>query len=134
MHLHTPCKMAYSKILVIDDDADDQEIFLAALASVSSTIECITLGSGVDALRKLNENELTPDIIFLDLNMPIMTGQDFLTEIKRNTSLCHIPIIVLSTSAHKPTIEHAKSLGAENFITKPDKFSELIVILRQLLI
>ncbi len=125
--------MAFSKILVIDDDIDDQEIFLTALESVSTSIQCVTSGSGVDALKRLNNDEITTDIIFLDLNMPIMTGQQFIAEIKKNDRLCNIPVIVLSTSSHQPTIDHAKSLGAAGFITKPDKFSELVRILEEIL-
>lgn len=125
--------MAYSKILVIDDDIDDQEIFLTALESVSPSIECVTAGSAVEALKRLRENEISTDIIFLDLNMPIMTGQQFLAEIKKNEQLCNIPVIVLSTTSHQPTIDHAKSLGASSFVTKPDKFSELVRILKEIL-
>lgn len=126
-------EMMYSKILVIDDDIDDQEIFLTALETASSSVECTTSASGVDALQKLTEGTITTDIIFLDLNMPIMSGQEFLSEIKRDKHLANIPVIVLSTSAHQPTIEQAKRLGAANFITKPDKFNELVRILKEIL-
>lgn len=125
--------MTYNKILVIDDDIDDQEIFLTALESTLSTVKCVAVGSAVEALKKLGNGELTTDIIFLDLNMPVMTGQQFLAEIKKDERLCNIPIVVLSTSSHQPTIEQAMNLGAANFITKPDKFNELVRILKEIL-
>lgn len=125
--------MTYNKILVIDDDIDDQEIFLSAMESVSSSVKCTTSGSAIESLKKLGNREWSTDIIFLDLNMPVMTGQQFLEEIKKDESLRDIPVIVLSTSSHQPTIEHVINLGAANFITKPDKFNELVRILREIL-
>jgi CheY-like chemotaxis protein len=124
--------MTYNKILVIDDDLDDQEIFLTAMAMVSGSIECTTANSGIDALDMLNKKHITPDLIFLDLNMPVMTGQQFLAEIKKKEGLDSIPVIVLSTTSHHLTIENTKALGAADFITKPDKFDHLVNILRNI--
>lgn len=125
--------MVYSRILVIDDDVDDQEIFVTALERAAPATECHTFCSGVDALKKLSSGVLVTDIIFLDLNMPVMSGQEFLAEIKRHEALAEIPVIVLSTSAHPPTILQAKALGAADFITKPDKFNDLVDILKRII-
>jgi len=117
------------RILLIDDDEDDQEIFLSALSKVSSTITCTTMSSASSALRQLKEGHLSPDVIFLDLNMPVMNGQQFLLEIKKDTALHNIPIIIFSTTSHQPTIQLTKDLGARDFITKPEKFDDLVAIL-----
>ena len=122
--------MLYKNILLIDDDTDDQEIFLTALESVSKTVVCTTISDAREALHQLSKKQMTTDLIFLDLNMPVMTGQQFLTALKEDKELRHIPVIVLSTSSNTTTIRLAKELGAKDFITKPDKFNDLINILK----
>jgi len=62
-----------------------------------------------------------------------MNGQQFLLEIKKSPELSSIPIIIFSTSAHLPTILLTRELGAQDFITKPDKFDDLVDILRSFL-
>jgi len=122
--------MLYQNILLIDDDEDDLEIFQAALQSVTSKIKCMTFDKADEALAKLSSRTVAPDIIFLDLNMPIITGQEFLAEIKKDEYLRDIPIIVFSTSSNSRTAQEAKNLGAHAFITKPDSFEELKNILK----
>jgi CheY-like chemotaxis protein len=121
--------MQYKKILLIDDDEDDQEIFLTAVTEVSEKTECLAISDATEALEKLSSESISPDVIFLDLNMPVMNGQQFLIEIKKRDRLKDIPVIVFSTSSHKATIELMKDLGAADFITKPDKYDELVKIL-----
>lgn len=125
--------MSYHNILLIDDDDDDQEIFLTAIEEVDCEVKCTALSDATEALQKLVSKDLTPDLIFLDLNMPVMNGQQFLTEIKKTEGLKTIPVIIISTSTHTPTIKLTKDLGASEFITKPSKFDELVNILTPLL-
>jgi CheY-like chemotaxis protein len=125
--------MGYSNIMMIDDDDDDQEIFLTALQKVTNSISCIAVNNGCEALQKLKSKQIQPDLIFLDLNMPVMNGQQFLMEIKKDEELKNIPIIIFSTSSHSPTIALTKLLGAHDFITKPDKFEDLVNILTSVL-
>ena len=125
--------MDYKKILLIDDDEDDQEIFLTALAKVTSSVACTPISDASIALQKLADGQIAPDVIFLDLNMPIMNGQQFLVEIKKRPGLEAIPVVIFSTSSHPATIQLTKTLGAMGFITKPDKFDDLITILRSFL-
>jgi len=120
-------------ILHIDDDPDDHEIFYCALKEVSNAICYKAFTNAQEALDKLAKNELTPDVIFLDLNMPGMNGQQFLVEIKKHEKLCMIPVIVLSTTSHTFTIKSVKDLGAHDFITKPGDFYEFSRILSSLL-
>lgn len=121
--------MSYQELMLIDDDPDDQEIFLIALEKVSDSVTCNVFSSADEALQKLIEKKVTTDIIFLDLNMPLMNGQQFLTEIKKIKELRHLPIIIFTTSSNIETAKITKQLGADNFITKPDKFDELVNIL-----
>lgn len=124
--------MSYKNILLIDDDEDDQEIFMAALELCGINANCIAIPNAIEALNRLN-NGLVPDVIFLDLNMPQMNGHQFLTEFHRSPTPALAPVYVLSTSSHHTAINQSKRLGAKGFITKPDKFEELIDILRSIL-
>lgn len=122
--------MLYKNILMIDDDEDDQEFFITAIDQLSKAVTCTAISRAQEALLKLKEKVIMPDLIFLDLNMPVMNGQQFLTEIKKDPILRSIPIIILSTSSHETTIELMKELGAEDFITKPDTFDKLVLLLK----
>ncbi|MET0393929.1 MAG: response regulator [Chitinophagaceae bacterium] len=124
--------MAYRNILLIDDDKDDQEIFLSALDRLAASVAIRAVTNAREALDRLIAGDISADVIFLDLNMPVMNGQEFLAEIKK-TPLQHIPVFVLSTSAHPPTIAAISRLGAYRFITKPDRFDELVSILGSVL-
>jgi len=57
--------MGYRNILLIDDDIEDQEIFNSAVSFISHDLECTSLTSAKEALQKLDNNELKPDVIFL---------------------------------------------------------------------
>jgi CheY-like chemotaxis protein len=125
--------MPYRNILLIDDDEDDQEIFMTALEKVDSTIYCDRLFDAREALSKLNAQEISPDLIFLDLNMPVMNGQQFLAAIKKIEELKNIPVIILSTSSLQSTKQLTKELGAMDFHSKPENFQDLVKILKSIL-
>lgn len=122
--------MQYRNILLIDDDIDDQDIFATALEVISSEFIFNAMADASIALEKLEAKELLPDVIFLDLNMPVMTGEQFLSKLKSKEDLNNIPVIIFSTSSHIDTIKRTKQLGACDFITKPNKFDELVAILQ----
>jgi len=125
--------MKYKRILLIDDDEDDQELFQLALRGTGINIECKVMASAREALLSLEMNPTDTDLIFRDLNMPLMTGQQFLAELKKRQPLNGIPVVVLSTSSDSETIFQAKNLGAKNFFTKPSDFHELKKILQTIL-
>jgi CheY-like chemotaxis protein len=117
--------------LLVDDDPDDQEVFLAALGDVSDSVLCLIAPNGDRALALLNNKDTIPDYIFLDLNMPRMDGFEFLTAIKKNALLSKIPVIVYSTTTVQSHIEKAKKLGATQFFTKTYKYEDLCKLLRK---
>ncbi len=117
----------------MDDDVEDQEIFNAALTLASDQAKCLALTNAIEAFDKLARNELKPDVIFLDVNMPFMNGLDFLKKIKATKHLEPIHVIMFSTSSNPGTISAAKELGAINFITKPNRFDDLVDILKPLI-
>lgn len=116
-------------ILLIDDDADDREIFELALSEAAPTYTCITARSGLEALDRLIGGDIKPDCIFLDLNMPRMNGAQCLEGIKKESQLSDIPVVIYTTSSEGRDRETTLALGATAFITKPPEIGELITAL-----
>jgi CheY-like chemotaxis protein len=105
-------------IMMIDDDMEDQDFFREALRAVDPSIKCMQCASGKLALSILL-SDYQPDYIFVDLNMPVMSGFEFLMEIKTHEHLRNIPIVVYTTSSDDHDREKTLQLGASSFITKP---------------
>jgi len=125
--------MIFSNILLIDDDEDDQEIFQSAVQQISTSVQYQYLNSAREALQRLSLGEVSPEVIFLDLNMPLMSGQEFLIQIKQTDLLSDIPVIIFSTSSDPTTKELTRALGAYDFITKPSDFDQLVDLLKPLI-
>lgn len=118
--------------LLIDDDKDDQEIFKLALQDINQDVVCFTADDGVEGLRLLQSDQnFFPSYIFLDLNMPRMTGKDCLSEIKKDARLAGIPVVIYSTSSDPKDISDSKKLGASDYVVKQFSISSLKTILEQ---
>lgn len=118
---------------LIDDDMDDREIFLSVLEDIAPEAVCETAINGQEAFDKLTAKQVNPDIIFLDLNMPLMNGSQFLKAINGQNGFSHIPIVILTTSSDPKTKEEVMKLGASEFITKPDKLAQWELTLQRTL-
>ena len=108
-------------IFLADDDTDDRMLFTEALVELPFDLKVQTFDNGVDLMSSLLDDNLSlPDVIFLDLNMPLMNGEECLEDIRREAKLVQIPIIIyLWFFGQKPSC-HAKgkrgqSLFAEAF-------------------
>ena len=87
------------KFLIVDDDSDDRDFFCEALGEVMPDSGCYTAINGRRALKALENKEIDlPDLIFLDINMPVMNGWQLLTKLKETESYGTIPVIIYSTS------------------------------------
>ncbi len=124
--------MKYKNILLIDDDEDDREIFLEALKSISEPVNYILFNDAQKAMQQLNDGILEPDLIFLDLHMPKITGQEFLTDIKKINRLKKIPVVVVSTHSSDVMKKMILELGAKDYITKPNSFNKLVSLLQSI--
>jgi CheY-like chemotaxis protein len=113
------------KVLIIDDDEDDRQLFTYALSIVRSDVTCVEAIDGEDGLRLLRENSCNPDYIFLDLNMPRVDGILFLEKMRRDRRLKDIPVIIYTTSKFQNDKEKCVELGAVHFITKPTTLSKI---------
>lgn len=111
------------KIMLIDDDPDDQLFFRDAVYKVRPDLQCELASSCSEAFKQLETT--TPDLIFMDLNMPVMNGFDCLMYLKEKTELRDIPVIIFTTSKNMNDINRTRQLGASWFMTKPDDFNVL---------
>ena len=121
-------------IMLIDDDEDDRDLFQMALHELDTKVDFIGVENCCDALTMLEDKTATPDFIFLDLNMPQMSGRECLTNLKNSLLLSHIPVIIFSTSSDPRDIKETKDMGAIDFITKPPRTSELTIILKNFIL
>jgi CheY-like chemotaxis protein len=132
MSLHS--RNFYRRLFIIDDDMEDQEIFMEAVSEVNESIECFSSTSGEEALKQLERGQVVmPDLIFLDLNMPKLNGKQVLREIKNKDSLKDIPVIMYSTSFAPRDIDEITDLGAAHHLLKPARFEELCRSLEKIL-
>lgn len=106
----------YMSILLIEDDQDDQEFFIEVLKRCRGSILYGVVGNGKEAIDLLSTCSVYPDLIFTDLNMPIMNGKEFLSRVANIPGVCNIPVVVLSDNVDIDQI--AEKFGVQGFIPK----------------
>lgn len=117
-------------IYLIDDDMDDIELFRDALEEVDPSVSLHYANDGHEAVRNLTERtDALPDLVFLDISMPVFSGLQCLASFKKDDQLRNLPVIMYSTSSHEREIHLARELGAVAFVTKPNDFRLLKRIL-----
>jgi CheY-like chemotaxis protein len=126
-------------ILLADDDADDRMLARDALAESRLANDLRFVEDGEDLMHYLRRtgrfadaDAPRPGLILLDLNMPRKDGREALREIKGDSSLRHIPIVVLTTSKAEEDIYRSYDLGVNSFITKPVTFDGLVSVMKAL--
>ena len=120
------------KIILAEDDKDDQELFVEALNATKVPSEVVTVENGEELVNTLKDgSEPKPDLVFIDINMPIKGGKEALSEIKSDQELKDIPAVMLSTSNHPKDIEETFNKGANLYIQKPSSFIGFILILKK---
>ncbi|TDE07346.1 response regulator [Flavobacterium sandaracinum] len=118
-------------ILIADDDDEDIELFNEALAELKMDSKLTSFKNGEVLMNYLEniENKL-PHILFLDLNMPCKTGHECLKEIRANSRFIDVSIAIYSTSSSEKDIEETFVQGANIYIKKPNDFSKLKKIIK----
>ena len=113
-------------ILLADDDMDDCRFFREALEALPISTSEKVVNDGEELMQLLtNTVEKLPQVLFLDLNMPRKSGFQCLTEIKNNTRLEKIPVVIISTSYDPDVADALYQNGASYYIRKPIGFSQL---------
>jgi CheY-like chemotaxis protein len=110
--------MRVKSCLLIEDDHEDQELFIDAVHAISPRIGCYAVSNGEEALTALLQEGLIPDYIFTDLNMPRMNGFEFLKILRGIERFRTIPVIVLSSEYSQEVMQKVKDLGATAFYSK----------------
>ena len=118
-------------ILLADDDSDDCLLFSNALEEISIATNFISVQDGEQLMKYLEKADILPDIIYLDMNMPRKNGAVCLVEIKSDSKLKGIPVVIISTSLEPSLIEYLFINGAHYFIRKPNSFSKLKFLLHK---
>lgn len=120
-----------TSILLADDDLDDTELFSEAVHEIDPTVMFYSVTNGSEVLIDLQSSRIkSPNIIFLDINMPNVNGWECLKALKEDRQLASIPVIIYSTSSAPRDKQMAAELGALYFLTKPERFEELKSFLR----
>lgn len=124
------------EILLIDDNEGDIRLVQEALIENNLRYSLHVARDGVEAMDFLMKqgdyrHKPTPDLIFLDLNMPRKSGREVLAEIKANRLLRVIPVVVLTTSANVQDIDESYQLHANCYVTKPVDLHRFIEIVRK---
>jgi CheY-like chemotaxis protein len=120
-------------VLLADDDADDRMIFLEAFRELKLDVEVNTVRNGRETIDFLKHADRLPDILFLDLNMPVMNGKECLKVIKKDPRYENICIAIYSTSSNEEDIEETLVLGAHVYVKKPSDFEQLKQILYKII-
>ena len=119
--------------LLIDDDVDDHDIFRLCLEEIESNILLQVQSGGAEALHWLQSNTAyIPNWIFLDINMPLMSGLECLQELRAIERLNNSQVFMYSTSASPAIAAEAKQLGATRVVIKPAKTSDLKQLIHEL--
>jgi CheY-like chemotaxis protein len=121
------------KILLVDDDEDDQFIFINALKEITAEHKCVIANNGMEALSHLKAGPSLPDLIFLDLNMPVMNGIELILILKADYRFADIPAVIYTTSDNPDEKKQMKELGVSAFLTKTANFKKLKTELARIL-
>lgn len=114
------------QILLADDDEDDRLFFKEALEDIKIKTVVTTVNDGIELMEYLiNPDNVLPDVVFLDLNMPRKNGIQCLEEIRNDDALKDLTIAIYSTSGAERDIEETFIKGANVYIKKPNDFVTL---------
>lgn len=111
-----------SHILFVDDDPDTLQLIKLMLGRRGFRVT--TASGGARALKAMQDD--LPDLVLLDLMMPVMDGYEVCRQIRANPRTAHVPVVVLSARAHAESRVEAFRCGADDYLTKPVRSSELI--------
>lgn len=130
---------AVKTILIADDDADDRLFMIEALRHNGFRHEVKFVEDGEDLMNYLThqngftaDNAPFPSLILLDLNMPRKNGFQALAEIRGNTVLRRLPVVVMSTSMANGDVVKTYEIGVNSYIVKPHSFNRLVEVIGSL--
>ena len=127
----------FERVLLVDDNDIDNFINERMITTSNFSKQVTVKNSAEGALDFLRRNsdstDTLPQVIFLDLNMPVMDGLDCLASLKQDPILKDIPVIIYSTTITELILAETKKLGVHSTFKKPDSIDSLSEFLRQYL-
>lgn len=123
--------MAQKLIYVIDDEPAISRLVQINLERAGYAVK--TALDGLEALQALQQNEVQPDLLLLDVMMPYMDGFELLKQLQWDTQLNHIPIVMMTARSRDEDLLLAKHLGANTYLTKPINPIQLLAIVQEIL-
>jgi CheY-like chemotaxis protein len=115
-------KTSRARVLVVDDEADIVSTVKYRLEF--NEFEVVTAANGKEGLEKAASEK--PDIILLDISMPVMNGHEMLERLKNSPDIKDIPVIVVSAFSDAKDIAKAAELGIADYVTKPFDYTDLM--------
>ena len=130
-------KSRLAEFLLVDDNEDDVFLTREAFDASQFRVNLHHVDNGAKCLQFLRKQGVyqsvpTPDLILLDMHMPVMDGHEVLSEIVKDEALRHIPVVVLTTSYEAEDIKKMYSLRCSSYITKPINFDNFVRAIGQL--
>jgi CheY-like chemotaxis protein len=118
------------RIFLADDDEDDRMLFSEALAELPINCKIYNFRDGIYLMGNLMVKEtILPDIVFLDIHMPLLNGEACLLKIRQTERIRQLPVIIFSTSFDATEVEKYRLLGASCYLQKPNSFNQLKTLL-----
>lgn len=122
--------MSEYKVLIVEDSPTMRQLISFALKRVRG-IRIVEASDGVDGLKKLSAEKF--DLIFTDINMPIMDGLKLVSLLRHDANYKDTPIIVITTEGAQEDRARALALGANDYITKPIQANKILDITKSML-
>lgn len=116
--------------LVVEDSPTMRQLLVSALSQMSE-LRILEAEDGVDGLKQMRENQI--DILITDINMPMMDGLKLVGMVRKDPKHRDIPIIIVTTEGAKEDRDRGLSLGADAYLVKPVKPSEVVATVGDLL-
>jgi len=122
--------MADINILIVEDSPTMRQLISFALKRIRG-VRIVEAGDGVDGLKKISVEKF--DMIFTDINMPVMDGLKLISLVREDPNQKDVPIVVITTEGAQEDRQRALALGANDYITKPIQPNRILDVARQLL-
>ena len=122
-------------ILLIEDVTAHAELFILTMERSGPPVRIDVIGNGQTALetfKKIAEDQAPrPDLVILDLNLPLLSGHDLLDYIRSTSSIKDLPVVISTCSAAPSDVERSKAKGISGYLVKPIVIDEIREILGQ---
>ena len=127
----------FVEVLLVEDNKHDVFLTEQAFKQSRIAIKMHNVRNGLECLAYLRkedkyENVKTPDLILLDLNMPLMDGREVLQEISNDPELNHLPVVILTTSEDEKDVYKMYRLRCSSYIVKPVDFNQFVRVINEL--